>query len=617
MSGTTLDLETYMTTDDLACRIADQWITWNNNRQIWMKEKEEIQRYVFATDTTKTSNSMLPWSNKTTIPKLCQIRDNLFANYMATMFPKNKNIVWEGTSEEDEAKSSSIEAYMTWVMERPEFYYEVSKLLLDYIDYGNCFAIPEWQDKRAESPDGKISVGYVGPRLRRINPMDIVFDPTAATFVEAPKIIRSVISIGEVKELLERDSGVDRAEAQKLYDYLMEIRRTVKSHPGEVITKDVIYEVAGFNSYRNYLESNNVEILTFYGDIYNQEKDTFERNQVVKVIDRHKILSQVPNPSFFGHAPIYHVGWRIRPDNLWAMGPLDNLVGLQYRIDHLENMKADVWDLTRYPVFKVKGYVEDFNWSPGEKIFIGDDGDVELLNPDPTVLQANTEIAVLEQKMEEMAGSPKEAMGFRTPGEKTKYEVQRLENAASRIFQNKTSQWERNFAEPSYNGMLELARRNMDETVIRVFDSEFKIADFKTLTPEDITGNGRIKPMAARHFAEQSQTVQDLNTFFSSAVGQDPLVLIHFSGMKVAKMFERLLDIEDQNIVSPYIRISEQADAQMMSQVANEQAQMAATTPSGMGNDADPEIADAMVQGDQPTGPGAQEGPPPGGPVMA
>jgi hypothetical protein len=185
---------------------------------------------------------------------------------------------------------------------------------------------------------------------------------------------------------------------------------------------------------------------------------------------------------------------------------------------------------------KVKGYVQDLDWSPGEKIFIGDDGDVELLAPDPTVLQANTEIAVLEQKMEEMAGSPKEAMGFRTPGEKTKYEVQRLENAASRIFQNKTSQFERNFAEPVYNGMLELARRYMDDSVIRIFDSEFKVADFKTLTPEDITGNGRIKPMAARHFAEQSQLVQDLNAFFGrSRSGPSCLT----SAEKVARMFER------------------------------------------------------------------------------
>jgi hypothetical protein len=41
------------------------------------------------------------------------------------------------------------------------------------------------------------------------------------------------------------------------------------------------------------------------------------------------------------------------------MGPLDNLVGMQYRIDHLENLKADVFDLIAFPPLKIKGYVED------------------------------------------------------------------------------------------------------------------------------------------------------------------------------------------------------------------------------------------------------------------
>jgi hypothetical protein len=206
-------------------------------------------------------------------------------------------------------------------------------------------------------------------------------------------------------------------------------------------------------------------------------------------------------------------------------------------------------------------------------------------------------------------------MGFRTPGEKTKYEVQRLENAASRIFQNKIAQFEMNLLEQVLNGMLELSRRNMDDTVIRIFDSEFKVATFKTLTPEDITGNGRIRPMAARHFAEQAQLTQDLNTFFSSAVGQDVMVLTHFSGKRIAEMFEALLDISDYNLVSPYIRIAETSEMQALTQVANEQAQMQATTPSGIGMDSDYGVEDPMDTGLQ--GPGAQGGPPEGGAGMA
>jgi hypothetical protein len=515
------------------------------------------------------------------------------------MFPKKKNVVWEGDTKEDSdvKKTKAIESYMGWAMDRPEYYSEISKVVLDYIDYGNAFVMPEWIDGRNPSnEENGLKYGYVGPLLRRINPLDIVFNPTAVSFKESPKIIRSMISKGEVKELLSRDAKTpeEQADAEVLFRYMMGMRQYITDYPGEVTTKDAIYQIAGFNSFRSYLTSDSVEILTFYGDIYNDNTGKFDRNQIIKVVDRHKIISRRENPSYFGTAPIYHVGWRIRPDNLWAQGPLDNLVGLQYRIDHLENMKADVWDLTRYPVFKIKGYAEDFEWQPGERIYIGDDGDVEVVAPDTGALQANTEIAVLEQKMEEMAGSPKEAMGFRTPGEKTKYEVQRLENAASRIFQNKISQFERDLVEPSLNAQLELARRNLSATSIPIFDQDFKVTDFLSISPSDLVGNGRIKPMAARHFAEQAQMVQDLNNFFASAAGHDPTVLIHFSAKKLAQMWERLLDIEEYGVVQPYIRISEMAEAQMLQQVAMEQAQMTATTPSGMGGDYD-------VQGDQNT----------------
>lgn len=610
----TFDIDLYLEKDQLACSISNKYIDWNNRRQIWILEKEEIQRYVFATDTTKTSNVVLPWSNKTTIPKLCQIRDNLFANYMATMFPKRKNVIWEGqtANDQDNEKASAIEDYMTWVIDRPEYYNEVAKLVLDYIDYGNVFVMPEWIDGR-NTPTGSnaTQVGYAGPRLRRINPLDLVFDPTAPNFTDTPKIIRSILSIGEVKEMLERETKtVEEAEdSKKLYQYMKDMRQHVAEMAGEGVTKDAIYQIAGFNSYRDYLQSNMVEILTFYGDIYTQETDTFERNQIIKVVDRHKILSQRANPSFFGHAPIYHVGWRIRPDNLWAMGPLDNLVGLQYRLDHLENMKADVWDLTRFPVFKIKGLpADDWEWGPGARIHMDGDSDIELLAPDVGALQANTEIAILEQKMEEMAGSPKEAMGFRTPGEKTKYEVQRLENAASRVFQNKISQFEMHLVEPALNSLLDLAQRNMTEQTIRIFDSEFKVARFKELTPEDITGNGRIRPMAARHFAEQAQMIQDLNAFMGSAAGHDPEVLMHYSSVKLAQMFEKLLDLESYNVVQPYIRITERADAAHLQNVAVEQMAQNSSTASGMGNDYDLDQAQGPVApGPQVPGP---EGPP-------
>lgn len=604
-----LDILEIIQPDNIGCWIASRWLEWDSRRRVWMNQKEELQRYLFATDTRQTSNSKLPWSNSTVTPKLTQIRDNLYANYLATLFPKRKWLTWEGSDElgEEIEKRKAIESYMNWVTERNEFYEEVGKLVLDYIDYGNCFATVEWSDA-SSLRDDKTQVGYIGPRLRRINPLDIQFDPSAASFEKTHKIVRSIVTLGELKEIMESESTDenDKEEAKKLFEYVRDIRHRVGEHSGEWNIKDTIYNIAGFDSYTNYLKSGFVEILTFYGDIFDEATGELKKNQVIKVVDRHKIISEYTHPSFFSTAPIFHAGWRIRPDNLWAMGPLDNLVGMQYRIDHLENLKADVWDLTAYPMIKIKGYAEDFELGPLARIYVGDDGDVELMAPDVGALQANNEIALLEQKMEEMAGSPKEAMGMRSPGEKTMYEVQRMENAWSRIFQNKTAQFERQIVEPGTNAMLELARRLMSDTTIRLFDSEIKVASFETLTPDDITGNGRLKPIAARNFADQATALQNINNFYQSAAGQDPAVLMHMSAVKVAKMFEDLLDLETFKIYEPFVRIAEQADAQRMMQATQEQVAMEGETSAGLwAGDHDQDALETM----EPTEEGQSDGP--------
>lgn len=599
MAGRTLDLNDVIVKDQLGCRIAETWMTWNMFRAKKVSDWDEVRRYVYATDTSVTTNSKLPWKNKTTIPKLCQIRDNLYANYMASMFPKRKWLVWEpdDKASNDPEKREAITSYSAWMVAQDVFKKEIQKLVLDYIDYGNCFVMADWTDNTVELQD-RTQVGYVGPVPKRISPLDIVFNPTAPSFEQSPKIIRSIVSKGEVKEILSRLSTPDtKEEYEALWTYLKDVRMRMNAYSGDLTEKDAYFQVDGFTSYRDYLQSDYMEILTFYGDLYDDETDTFLRNHVITVVDRHKVLHKAPNPSYFGTAPIYHVGWRPRQDNLWAMGPLDNLVGMQYRIDHIENLKADVFDLTAFPPLKIKGYVEDFTWGPFEKINVGDDGDVEIMSPDINALNANIEIQNLEKLMEEMAGAPKEAMGFRTPGEKTMYEVQRLENAASRVFQNKIAQFEEQLVERLLNAMLELARRKVTNTSIRVFNDDYKFSTFMQLTPQDITGNGRIRPIAARHFAERAERVQNINAFFQSALGQDPDIKAHFSSIALAKMFEEMLEIEDYEIVKPFVRMDEQADAQRLMNSHQEQVGMEMQTPHGLApDDYDPDM-DPQLEG--------------------
>lgn len=584
MAGRVLNLKDVLTEDQKACEIAKKWCLWDDGRKEWKSQVQEVRNYVYATDTTTTTNSKLPWKNKTTRPKLCHIRDNLFANYMANLFPRSRWVRWIGDTKDaaQREKVASIENYMYWVIEQGFFKREYEKLVYDYIDTGNAFVTRDWVDFRQTLPD-RTQAGYVGPQPRRINPMDIVFNPTSPSFDEAPKIVRSLVTIGELKEIITRESQSDETEdAEKLFDYLFRLRVSAREAASDTWTQDDSYRMDGFTSFRHYLESDNCEILTFYGDVFDYEKNEYLRNYIIKIVDRHKVISCKPNPSASGLAPIRHVGWRVRQDNLWAMGPLANLVGMQYRLDHLENLKADCFDLIAFPPVKVKGFVEPFKWGPMERINVGDaDSDVEIMTVPYQALQINNEIALLEQDMEEKAGAPKEALGFRSPGEKTAFEVDKLANAANRVFVNKTAQFEEKLTEPNLNDMLEMARRNMQAvTTIRVFDTDYKYFKFQELTVDDITGVGRIKPMAARHFAEKAHVLQGLVSLANTPWMQ--IIAPHLSSIKAADLIENLLDIEDYDLFSPNAAITEQAETQRLAQVTQEQMMMEQQTAAGI-----------------------------------
>lgn len=163
---------------------------------------ERTEKLSFATDTASTSNNTLPWKNKTTLPKLTQIRDNLHANYMDALFPNDNWLKWEGYDREavTQKKRKAIEAYMQNKIRESGFRETVSDLVYDYIDYGNVFGESTYVHESYTDPvDGVEHTTYKGPKLLRISPFDHVFDPTAATYKDSPKFTRYLKSLGELK----------------------------------------------------------------------------------------------------------------------------------------------------------------------------------------------------------------------------------------------------------------------------------------------------------------------------------------------------------------------------------------------------------------------------------
>lgn len=582
-----IELSEFLNQDRLAAEIATLYTEWDNDRRIWLDQKKEIRDYVFAIDTSTTTNNALPWKNSVHVPKLCQIRDNLHANYMAALKPNDDAIVWEGDDESAEAKEKReiIQSYISNKLRQSGFWTEVSKLIYDWIDYGNMIAMTEFVAEQHTDPmTGEVSSGYVGPRLVRISPEDIVFNPAAASFDQSPKIIRSIRTIASIKADLE--DHPEMGYMQDIFTNVVNARQQFLGLSERDFSKNTAFAVDGFDSFIDYFQGDYVEVLEFYGDIYDKDADKLYKNHIITVVDRSWIIRKQPNPSWFGKPNIFHCAWRLRPDNLYGMGPLDNLVGMQYRIDHLENAKADAFDLIIHPVMKVKGFVEDFEYGPSERIFCGDDGDVEFMPPDTTMLNADTQIQLYEAKMEEMAGAPKQAMGFRTPGEKTAYEIQVLENGANRVFLNKTSYAEEMFFEPIINSMLELSRRNMGVSdVVRVVDDQYGAVNFLKVTKEDITARGKIRPIGARHFARNANMIQNV-TQMMQTVGQDPSIAAHISGKKMAQLMEELLGLGRYDLVQDNVRVMETYETQQLMQTAATKIQ-----EQGM-----PDNANQMVQ---------------------
>ena len=146
-----------------------------------------------------------------------------------------------------------------------------------------------------------------------------------------------------------------------------------------------------------------------------------------------------------------------------------------------------------------------------------------------------------------------------------------LESAAGRIFKEKVQNFETELLEPLLNAMLEVSRRNMDiGDVIRVMDDELGVNIFATVTKEDITAKGKLRPRGAQHFFSQQQLIQNMTGLLNSPAGQ--LIAPHISSLQLAKLAEDLFGLERYQLIEENIAIIEQMDRERMAQTMMEDA---------------------------------------------
>lgn len=566
----TFDIDKELNPDSVAREIAAKFTSWKEARSEWEEETLRIRNNVYAT-TTATEAKALPFKNRTVIPKLTQIMENLVANYMVTMFPNNRWLAFDPMSIEGamHAKRTAIESYIRTKADHQDIITTFKELLFDWVLTGNCFAKLTYVNESKTLPEtGETVPGFVGPKLFRISPHDIVFNPMATSFRSAPKIVRYLKSLGEL--MRDAKTKPELGYTEELVKDIMRLRATYTGWGTVDSEKAQAYTADGFGSLNDYYNSDLVEILEFRGDFFDGEN--LLEDHVITVVDRRKVVRKEPIKSWSGTSYIYQAAWRKRPDNLYGMSPLANLRGMQFKLNKLENIRADFFDQIANPITVEVGNIE-FDGelgAPGGRYIVEDGGNVFHLRPDATVLNADLQIDNTMRIMEELAGSPRESMGLRTPGEKTAEEVRLLRGSANNIYKQKVEDFERDMIVPVLNDMLEMARRFMDGSdLIRLQDETFGLSEFLSVTKEDITAIGKIKAMGSKHYEKKASLINSMQSLANSGMMQ--FIAPHMSGIKAAKLIEQAMELEEFDLVQEFVGIMEQVEAQSVAQAGQTQ----------------------------------------------
>lgn len=607
MNTNVLSIIHALTPHHIADEIVNNWLEFKTARHSWESEMLELRAFQFATSTNTTEAAQPGFNNSTTIPKLAEIATNIRANSAAHLFGNPKWAQFEAFDKDAAslAQKTVVEAYVRTKLNRQDYESVLGRNLDDWLFSGATFAQQSYITEMGENANGQATIIYQGPVLERIAPQDIAFDVTATSWKAARKVIRRIYTLGDIAKMVKqgKQTGFTEEMLEEIRTTRVNIRSAglVKAPEGvdwesQTLTRD------GFGELLSYVNSDLVEVHEFYGDMYSMETGEFLENHKIVVIDRRVVASKEPITSANGSQYLYYSTPENRPDNLIGMSPLARIVGMQYKLDKLENMRADVFDRIANPTIVEKGDVEFYGvrGAPGGKYVVDEQGDVRYLVPDTTVLNADFQIQQTMQIMEELAGSPRNTSGFRTPGEKTKFEVQFLENGANRIFRDRTKKFEKEFLEPILNDMVQLGKHHLGESDMVSTEGEtFKTQEFIEVTRDMLVVSGKIRARGSQLFAEKANALQNLMGLLGSPAFQ--VVQRHFSTIKTAIALEDLADLKEFDLVLENIAIQEDQASQRLaqeSQASTMAADAAAALPDSEEEEALEDIEDSEETGE-------------------
>lgn len=548
--------------DAKAAHIAGKYSEWQSYKEQAMERWKETEAYIYATDTTSIPGGDM-FDHTTHLPLVHELREELISIMYSTVLPNEDFIGFQPFDKESATKEKRKKA-LAYLKNRHSlngFRKSIDKAITDLIDYGICIVQVQYVDTTKTGKDGLVRPGYAGPVLRRFSPYDFTMDPTADNYQVTPKILRSLVSMGEFISLAETNEW-----DPELVKSVVEKRGTYGTVDFSDNKKNTQFTPDGFSSIEAYYASGMVELLYFYGDVFDEHECVVHRDRCVVVVDRCLTLSdeEVLEPNIF-------IGsWKVKADNLWPQGALDQIIGLNFQINHRENALSTSIDRFIFPDRVQMGDVEIIYNPDTNRIdyLAPEGGGVQDLTPDATVLSYDNQIRKLMDMARMTIGLPPSLQGFRSPGEKTAFEVQTLNDGAYRSFIHKAERFDMDVLEPVLNAELKIGRDHLHSALQVQTTSPEGIPTFISITSEDLNSNGKLVPMGSRRFALQNKQLNMLNQLANSNLAN--LVSAHLNTYALAQVVEELGGLTEFEMFGQFAAIEEQFEQQQLVNVAQQ-----------------------------------------------
>lgn len=564
-----------------------QFTNMENARAKADADAKELMDFLDATDTRSTTNNSLPFKNSTTIPKLAHIYQMMVTSYMEHMIPNRNWIDFVGNDNDavSAEKREVVRSYVRGKAVASNLGGTLERLVEDFVTRGYAVVHNRHVTETTTTVENRQISNYTGTVAERVSPSDFFWDVTATTLPRANKCVRTLYTMGGLKKEI-RD-GTFPLMSEEDFEKLRSERRSVREALSDGYNGRRKYDSLckkGYGDMLNYVNEGVVEVLRFYGDFYDEQNDELWDNYEITLIDR-KIVGRRESLDNWQASQALHVTvYEFQKDTLAPIGPLHRLVGMQYKLDKRENFREDMHDKFLSPTLKKVGDVREkgTRGGPDHTFEVEEQGDVAWMTPPAEVLQPDNTLFVIMQLMEELSGSPKESIGQRTAGEKTKFEVQLLDRGQNKTFRNKVKKFERELLSPTLNDYLEQGRHHLDAAdMVKTFSSDLGISKFVEITADDLNLNGEMVAQGATLFAEKANTLQNLNAIMNSPLGQS--LAPHTSRTNLMRAVEMLADLEQYDIYTFGIGVQEDQKLQQLVQQATTRMEEQELTQENVG----------------------------------